>query len=453
MFGADPAIATRHALAARAMQAVFPFIFWRSYSSDDTQFATKKIADPTKIKIPTRHGEITALVWKPTDEDIAATRQQGQVPPVHFVTHGGGFIVRRPEQEDNVARYIASELGAYVVAPDFDTAPKVIHPVSEHQAYDAFRWVHDNADLYGWDPNRLSIGGASAGTQVAFTVVQQAIEAGTYVPVALSSEFGVTDLARPDELRTSPIKRPVVPPPLMQLIRDTYFVNADLTHPLASPFYYDRLGEYPPTLILTAEYDTLLTEMEEIGRKMAAQGAEVTYQEFAGVDHGFTHAKPAHVAFQALWAIKEHLRKAYGIKNDEDRNVDVVKSFIDRTVNGGDVAAIDDTWSEDMVWNGGSLGSYQGREAFKRFFTASASGGFDGMHLTIHEVIANGDQVVLRFTNSGTNVGEFLGNPASGKRAEWAGIGVYTVRDNRIVEGQFVEDIFDLVNQLTPKAA
>ena len=44
-------------------------------------------------------------------------------PPVHFITHGGGFIIRMPEREDNVARYLASELGVYVVIPDFDSAP------------------------------------------------------------------------------------------------------------------------------------------------------------------------------------------------------------------------------------------------------------------------------------------------------------------------------------------
>jgi hypothetical protein len=33
--------------------------------------------------------------------------------------------------EDNVARYLASELGAFVVLPDLDVAPEVLHPVSE----------------------------------------------------------------------------------------------------------------------------------------------------------------------------------------------------------------------------------------------------------------------------------------------------------------------------------
>ena len=320
MLRSDPAIDVRSALSARAMQAVFPFVFRRSYSSPDVQFATKAIAKPRKITIPTRHGDIRALLYKPTDEDIATARAAGWRPPVHFITHGGGFIVRRPEQEDNVARYVASEIGAYVVLPDFDTAPTVVHPVSEQQAYDAFVWVHENGERYGWDGERLSIGGASAGTQVAFSVVIQAIEAGGFVPVALSSEFGVIDLSRPDELRTSPKDRPVVSHRLMQLVRDTYFVATDLTDPLVSPAYYARLAEFPPTLIMTAELDTLLAEMRELAADMAAKGVEVTYKEFAGVDHGFTHAKPAEVAREALRMIGEHLRHAYALETPPEHN-------------------------------------------------------------------------------------------------------------------------------------
>jgi acetyl esterase len=227
MLRSDPAIDFRSALKARGFQAMFPLPSRLFYSSPDVQFATKEIAKPTTIKIPTRHGEIEALVYKPTDEDIAAQRAAGHLPPVHFITHGGAFIIRHPEQEDNVARYLASEIGCYVVLPDFDTAPTVIHPVSERQAYDAFVWVHEHAEQHGWDRERLSIGGASAGTQVAFTVVEQAIDSGGFVPVAVHSEFGTCDGSRPDEEKTSDKARPIVGPRLGRLVRNTYFVDAD----------------------------------------------------------------------------------------------------------------------------------------------------------------------------------------------------------------------------------
>jgi predicted ester cyclase len=129
-------------------------------------------------------------------------------------------------------------------------------------------------------------------------------------------------------------------------------------------------------------------------------------------------------------------------------NEAIVRRFIDGWVNGGELDVIDQTWSDDMRWHGGSLGTYQGREAFKRFTAANAAGAFAGMHLEIHELIEHGDKVVVRFTNSGTNVGPFLNRPPTGKHAEWLGIGIYTVRDGRITEGWFAEDILGMLIQL-----
>lgn len=448
MLRSDPAIRFRHALAARVTQAIFPLVHRLQFSSPDVQFATKPIAEPVTITIPTRHGDVRALLYRPADEDIAASLLAGRRPPVHLITHGGAFIVRVPVQEDNVARYVASEIGAYVVVPDFDTAPNVRHPVSEQQAYDVFVWVHENGERHGWDGERVSVGGASSGSQVAFSVVTQAIDAGGYVPVALSSEFGTSDISRPDEQRTSAKKRPIVPPPLARLVRNTYFVGADLTDPLVSPAYYPRLAEFPPTLIMTAEFDTLRHEMNDLAAEMTAKGVPISHTQFAGVDHGFTHAKPVEVARESLQMIGEHLRKAYAVPTVQERNVAVVRRFIDGAINGGDLAVIDDTWAEDLTWNGGSLGTYEGREAFKAFAEANASGAFADMHLEIHDVIARDDKVVVRFTNSGTNVGAFMGNPATNKRAEWLGIGIYTVRDDRIVEAWFGEDVLGMLVQL-----
>ena len=135
-------------------------------------------------------------------------------------------------------------------------------------------------------------------------------------------------------------------------------------------------------------------------------------------------------------------------ETQQDRNVAVVRRFIDGWVNGGDLDVIDQTWSAEMRWHGGSLGTYQGRDAFKAFTAANASGAFADMHLEIHELITHDDKVIARFTNSGTNVGPFLNNPPTGKHAEWLGIGIYTVRDGRITEGWFAEDILGMLLQL-----
>jgi predicted ester cyclase len=132
----------------------------------------------------------------------------------------------------------------------------------------------------------------------------------------------------------------------------------------------------------------------------------------------------------------------------QNQNLSVVRRFIDGAVNGRDLSVIDETWSDDLRWSGGSLGTYVGKQALKRFMAESATDAWESMHLAIHDVIAAHDKIVLRFTNSGTNVGPFMGNPATGKRAEWLGIGIYTLRDQRITEGSFAEDVLGMLTQL-----
>ena len=132
----------------------------------------------------------------------------------------------------------------------------------------------------------------------------------------------------------------------------------------------------------------------------------------------------------------------------EDRNVAVVRRFIEGAVNGGDVSIIDETWADDMTWHGGSLGTFDGKDAYVRFASANVTGAFENMHLEIHDVIARDDKVVLRFTNSGTNIGPFMNHPPTGKHAEWLGIGIYTLRNGRITEGWFAEDILGMLLQL-----
>ena len=134
--------------------------------------------------------------------------------------------------------------------------------------------------------------------------------------------------------------------------------------------------------------------------------------------------------------------------SNEEHNIAVVQRFIDQAVNSRDPAAIDETWSDDLIWHGGSLGTFKGKAAFKKAFAANATSAWNDMHLEIHEIIATADKVVLRFTNSGTNVGPFMGNPPTGKHAEWLGIGIYTIRDGRITQGWFAEDILGLLLQL-----
>jgi predicted ester cyclase len=74
--------------------------------------------------------------------------------------------------------------------------------------------------------------------------------------------------------------------------------------------------------------------------------------------------------------------------------------------------------------------------------------GFPDLFYTIDDVIYTGDKLVHRLTASGTMTGEFLGMPATGKRATWTEIHIGRVVNERIVEHWGLIDLLGAFVQL-----
>jgi len=77
--------------------------------------------------------------------------------------HGGGYIIGSPEGEDLQVKQIVTEIGCAVVSVDYRLAPETSHPGPVEDCYAALKWLYTNTSDLGVDPNRLAIGGASAG--------------------------------------------------------------------------------------------------------------------------------------------------------------------------------------------------------------------------------------------------------------------------------------------------
>jgi steroid delta-isomerase-like uncharacterized protein len=67
---------------------------------------------------------------------------------------------------------------------------------------------------------------------------------------------------------------------------------------------------------------------------------------------------------------------------------------------------------------------------------------------TIEDVIAEGDKVAVRWTNSGTHVGNFAGIPATGKTFTIAGVDIHRMRDGKMAEHWHVVDQLTMLQQL-----
>jgi len=141
---------------------------------------------------------------------------------------------------------------------------------------------------------------------------------------------------------------------------------------------------------------------------------------------------------------KEPDKNAIRDQTPASANAALVTRFLTEVVNGGRFDLIEQLWAPDLLWHGGSSGEVRGMPAYRKMLEASVGGAFTGMHLDIKDVIDSGDKVVVRFTNSGTHAGAFMGYAATRKQVVWEGIGIYRIRDGKIVEAWFSEDLLGM---------
>ena len=112
-------------------------------------------------------------------------------------------------------------------------------------------------------------------------------------------------------------------------------------------------------------------------------------------------------------------------------NERVVEAFLQDVINehNGDHAA--NYLNPDMQWYGGTVGTVTGSANVAGLF-ASVVAAFPDAHITINDIFAQGDQVVVRVVVSGTQEGAILGIPASGRFVQWDGVDVYRLSDGKI---------------------
>jgi steroid delta-isomerase-like uncharacterized protein len=112
-------------------------------------------------------------------------------------------------------------------------------------------------------------------------------------------------------------------------------------------------------------------------------------------------------------------------------NERVVEAFLQDVINehNGDHAI--NYLNPDMQWSGGTVGTVTGSANVAGLF-ASVVAAFPDAHITINDIFAQGDQVVVRVVVSGTQEGAILGIPASERFVQWDGVDVYRLSDGKI---------------------
>lgn len=203
--------------------------------------------------------------------------------PLHVNYHGGGFIGKQGPDDDMYCAHLAVEAGAVVVDVDYAVSTEHPFPMAFHQSYEAAKWAFSYSEEWGCDPKRFSLGGSSAGGNLAAAVALKNTETLALPICLLALEYAANDNYMP------------IGKPGLERSEALALLYADgeverLKDPFLSPCFAsdEQLSEMPRTLIIAPKNCPFYEVNNAFGMRMVEAGVEVTFHAFPNALHGFT---------------------------------------------------------------------------------------------------------------------------------------------------------------------
>jgi len=206
--------------------------------------------------------------------------------PVQVYYHGGGWVIGDLDSHDWTCRAVANAARCAVVSVDYRLAPEHRFPAAFDDAVAAVRWVAANAALLKVDPARISVGGDSAGGNLAAAAAIALRDEGAIKLCAQILTYPIVDLTwRYDERFAGGV---ALTNGGMTAFIDHYVPQAERRRDWrCSPLYAASLKGLPPTLVILAGFDPLYDEGEAYAARLKSEGVTVTVTRYPGQMHGF----------------------------------------------------------------------------------------------------------------------------------------------------------------------
>ncbi|MFT4279303.1 MAG: alpha/beta hydrolase [Rhodopseudomonas sp.] len=242
-----------------------------------------ELASVQSITIPGPAGAIPARLYTPK-----TLRQDDGLAPALVFLHGGGWVIGDLDTHDVVCRGIANDGELLVISVDYRLAPEHKFPAAVDDAIAATRWISDNAKTLGIDPEQLSVGGDSAGGNLAAVVALHARDHGGPLLAGQVLIYPATDFSMRHPSHSEPETSVLLTHSVIRWFRDHYLSRAqDADDWRASPARAETLAGLPPAFVITAGADPLRDEGDEYARRLADAGVPVLHRTYPGQFHGF----------------------------------------------------------------------------------------------------------------------------------------------------------------------
>jgi acetyl esterase len=232
--------------------------------------------------VPGPASGITLRIYSPA----AADRQAALPGLIYF--HGGGLVAGSLETHDGICRSLAGASGCRLVSVDYRLAPEHRFPAALDDGLAASAWVAAHAPELGIDPDRLGLGGDSAGATLAAVVCQLAAESQPFRPAFQFLLCPIMDYAAESDSRRALAEGYLLGRAILEHdLRHYLPPGTDRADPRVSPLRAPELRGLPPSCIHTAEFDPLRDEGAAYAERLRSDGVRTTYRCHPGMIHLF----------------------------------------------------------------------------------------------------------------------------------------------------------------------
>ena len=236
------------------------------------------VAGLRHLEIPGPGGTIPAIAYIPDGS--------GPFGVLAFF-HGGGFTIGSLAGYDSTLRALTNASGCIVVSVDYRLAPEHPFPAGLEDCYAATEWISENAASFGGDPERLAVGGDSAGGNLATSVAILARDDdGPHIAFQLLI-YPTTDGDTSRESYAKYGEGHLLTLDLCKWFTTQYVPDAfrnDVRHRVLHAPSHQGL---PSAHLLIAECDPLYDEAHAYAQKLEASGVPTTVKTYPGMIHGF----------------------------------------------------------------------------------------------------------------------------------------------------------------------
>ncbi|CAB3757824.1 alpha/beta hydrolase [Paraburkholderia solisilvae] len=269
-----------HALTAQQARASY------EKSAPILEIASAPMFSVEDLAAPVRDGAtIRVRLYQPVEP------QWAQPSPALVYFHGGGFTVGSVATHDALCRMFARDAQCAVLSVDYRLAPEHRFPTAVDDAFDALRWLREQAAGFGIDASRIALGGDSAGGTLATVCAVLARDAGMPVALQLLIYPGTTSHQQTDSHARFAdgflLSATTIQWFFAQYLRDADDRRDWRFAPLDGTRGAPDFAGVAPAWIATAEYDPLSDEGVAYADKLRAAGNAVTLKRYDGMIHEF----------------------------------------------------------------------------------------------------------------------------------------------------------------------